>query len=290
VIALAYIVNYRGIVFNNKIQLSVVVSIVVLLISAIALSSSSVDMLNFSPFFPRGLLPVGTAAALIFWSFLGYENVSNVAEEFENPKRDFQRSIILSVILISALYIAVALVTIGTRAYESGGSVAPFAAIFSSVMGSHGAMGTAVLAVIIIFATVNAYTSGMSRVVLAGSRDGGLPRWLDHIDSRNGTPTRSLTVLSVLAMAMLWGYYFFEIELQTALLIPSGAAVLIYIIGSAAGIKLLRERGWKRLLPWISLVMSIAILPFVGLPAIASLLTAFLAWMFVRSRKFFRKP
>lgn len=135
VIIAAFLVNYRGVVFNNKIQLAVVTAIVSLLLAAVVLSSGSVDVRNFSPFFPKGLLPIGTAAALIFWSFLGYENVSNVAEEFENPKRDFQRSIVLSVILISGLYIAVATVTVGTLAYESGGSVAPFAAIFSRVLG-----------------------------------------------------------------------------------------------------------------------------------------------------------
>jgi hypothetical protein len=38
---------------------------------------------------------------------------------------------------------------------------------------------------------------------------------------------------------MLAIYYIFNVELQTALLIPSGAAIVVYIIGSAAGIKLL---------------------------------------------------
>ncbi len=284
VIMLAFLVNYLGIIFSNKIQLTVVVSIVVLLLAAVILSIGSVRAQNFLPFSPNGLLPIGTAAALIFWSFLGYENVSNVAEEFENPKRDFQRSIVWSVILISGLYIAVAAVTIGTQAYKSGGSVAPFAAIFANVLGSHGAIGTALLAVVIIFATVNAYTAGMSRVVLAVARDKGLPKWFDHVDSRTGTPIRSLMLLSGLSMCMLIVYYFFDVNLQTALLIPSGAAVLVYIIGSGAGIRLLKERGIKRMLPWISLVMSLVILPFVGILALGSILTGVLAFIYLQMR------
>ena len=289
VIFLAFIINFRGIVFSNKVQVAVVVSIVVLLLTAVIVSSPSMSTHNFSPFFPNGLLPVGTAAALIFWSFLGYENVSNVAEEFENPKRDFQRSIVLSVLLISGLYLAVSAVTIGTLAYESGGSVAPFAAIFSNVFGSHGAIGTSVLAVVIIFATANAYTAGMSRVILAVARDGGLPKVLDHVDARSGAPTRSLMMLSGFSLAMLTTYYFFDVDLQTALLIPSGAAILVYIIGSMAGIKLLDHRSPKRLLPWISLIASIAILPFVGVLAFASILTGLLAFVYVRSRARFQK-
>ncbi len=282
VLLLAYIINYRGIVFSNKIQVAVVVSIVLLLAAAVLLSSGSVRAHNFVPFFPNGMLPVGTAAALIFWSFLGYENVSNVAEEFENPQRDFQRSILLSVVLIGGLYLAVAFVTVGTLAYESGGSVAPFAAIFSHILGTHGAVGTAILALVIIFATVNAYTSGMSRVILSVARDGGMPGFLQHVDAASGSPRNSLSMLTGCSMLMLTVYYFFHVDLQTALLIPSGAAILAYIIGSASGIRLLNDRGVKRLLPWISLVMSILILPFVGVVAIGSILTGLLAFAYAR--------
>lgn len=288
IIMLAFLVNYLGIIFSNKIQLTVVVLIVILLLAAVILSSGSMSAESFVPFSPNGLLPIGTAAALIFWSYLGYENVSNVAEEFENPKRDFQRSIILSVILISGLYIAVAAVTVGTQAYKSGGSVAPFAAIFANVLGSHGAIGTALLAVVIIFATANAYTSGMSRVVLAVAKDRGLPKWFDYVDSKTGTPARSLMLLSGTAMCMLAVYYSFNVDLQTALLIPSGAAVLVYIIGSGAGIRLLKERGMKRMLPRVSLIMSIVILPFVGILALGSILTGALAFIYLHLRN--RRP
>ena len=281
VMVLAFAINYRGIVLSNKVQLAVVVTIVGLLVAAVGFSVETMRWQNFLPFAPHGLLPIGTAAALIFWSFLGYENVSNVAEEFENPKRDFHRSILLSVILVSGLYVAIATVTVGTFAYEAGGSVAPFAAIFANVLGSHGAVGTALLAVIIIFATVNAYTGGMSRVILAVATDGGLPRGLQHIDPRNGAPTRSLVMLSGLSLCMLTLYYFLDVNLQTALLIPSGSAVLVYIVGSAAGVRLLKERGFKRSMPWISLAMSFIVLPFVGTLAFVSIGAALVAFLYV---------
>ena len=233
---IAFAVNYRGIVFSNRIQLSIVVAIISLLVLAVVLSLGSVRLRNFTPLFPHGLLPVGTAAALIFWSFLGYENVSNVAEEFRNPERDFRRSVVLSVFLIGGLYFAVAFVTVGTLAYEAGGSVAPFAAIFSNVLGSFGGAGTAILAVVIIFGTENAYTAGMSRVVYAIAGDGGLPRALHRVDPRSGVPRRSLVMLTAMSVGMLALYYALDVNLETALLIPSGAAILVYVIGSAAGI------------------------------------------------------
>jgi len=273
VIVVPYMINLRGIVFSNRIQSGIVAAMIALLVLAVAFSVASVKAGNFSPFFPKGLLPVGTAAALIFWSYLGYENVSNVAEEFKNPKRDFHRSVLMSVVLIGLLYLSVAFVTVGTRAYAAGGSVAPFAAIFSNVLGIYGAAGTAILAVIIIFGQVNAYTAGMSRVVLAVARNGSLPGVFARVSRSTGAPVGSLTLLTGLSLAMLIVYYVFDVDLQTALLIPSGAAVLVYVIGSAAGTKLLKAQGVKRVLPWISLVISIAVLPFVGPLALVALLT-----------------
>lgn len=274
VIIVAFAVNYRGIVFSNKVQLVVVVLIVTLLVAVVAFSIGSVRQENFLPFFPHGFFPVGTAAALIFWSFLGYENVSNIAEEFRDPKRDFKRSIALSVILIGGLYCAVAFVTVGTLAYEAGGSVAPFAAIFGNVLGRYGAVGTAILAIIIIFGTVNAYSAGISRVMYAVARDGGLPRTFHHLDQRTGVPARSLALLSGLSLIVLALYYLTDVNLETALLIPSGAAILVYVIGSAAGIRLLRGADERNIFAWLSLILSIAILPFVGTLAIVAIATA----------------
>jgi len=281
----AFAINYRGIVVSGRVQVAVVASILGLLLAALVASIGSVRAENFVPFFSKGFLPVGVAAALIVWSYLGYENVSNIAEEFENPERDFHRSIVLSVVVISLLYVSVALATIGTKAYEAGVSVAPFAAILSNVLGQYAATGTAIVALLIIFGTINVYTAGMSRVVYAVAKGGGFPKVLVNVDASTGVPNRALIMLSGLALGSLFGYYFLNISLQTALLIPSGAAILVYVLGSAAGIKLLKESGLKRLLPWISFTISIVILPFVGVLLSASIVMIVLSLLYSKLAK-----
>jgi amino acid efflux transporter len=266
IVLAAFLINYRGIVISNKVQLAIIASIVALLLVAIVSSSFAVKMENFLPFFPNGLPPVGTAAALIFWSYLGYENVSNVAEEFEHPERDFRRSVVLSIVLIGVLYTSVAFVTVGTRAYEAGGSVAPFAAILSKFLGIYGAAATAILAAMIIFGLINAYTTGMSRVLYATARDGGLPKALAHVGSRTRVPDRALTAMFVGTIPVFLFYYLTNTNLETALLVSSGSAILIYVIGFGAGIKIFGAQGdaRKRWLSAISLVISLLVLPFVG--------------------------
>jgi len=278
----AFLVNYRGIVVSSRVQLAVIVAIVGLLITAVVASAPSVTPTNFTPFFPNGYVPIGVSAALIFWSYLGYENVSNVAEELKNPERDFHRSILFSVIVIGLLYISVAVATVGTRAYAAAGSIAPFAVMLSNALGIYGAVGTAILAVIIIFGTMNAYTTGISRVIYATAKDRGLPRLLDRINIRTQVPDRSLMLLLGLSWITLLLFYFFNVDLETELLIPSGAAILVYIIGSSSGIKLLKVRGAKKLFPWISLAISIIMVFFVRLPILIGLSVALLGFVYGR--------
>lgn len=279
----AFLVNYRGIVVSSRIQLTVITAIIGLLILTVTATAPSININNFTPFTPNGLLPIGTSAALIFWSYLGYENVSNVAEEFKNPQKDFYRSILYSVIVIGLLYTSVSIAAIGTQAYKANGSIAPFAAMLSNALGSYGAAGTAILALVIIFSTVNAYTTGISRVIYATAKEGGLPKSLDRIHMQTGVPYRILALLLVVSLFTLFLFYALNIDLETGLLIPSGAAILVYLVGSASGIRLLKVKGMKRSFPWISLAISLIMIPFVGPLILFSLAFAAIGFFYRKS-------
>lgn len=278
----AFIVNYQGIIVSSRVQAGVIVAIVALLVTAVIASAPLIKTTSFSPFFPNGLIPVGVSAALIFWSYLGYENVSNVAEEFKNPEKDFHRSILYSVSIISLLYVAVAIAAIGTESYKAGGSIAPFAAMLSNALGTYGAIGTAILALVIIFSTVNAYTTGMSRVFYAASSEGGLPRFLNKIHPATRVPYRTLLLLLGLVWITLIIFYILNVDLETELLIPSGAAILVYVVGSISGIRLLKIKGIKGTFPWISLLISLIMIPFVGPLILISLAFAIAGYFYNR--------
>ena len=280
----AFFVNYRGIIVSARVQLVLITAIVGLIVVAVIASAPSINTANFTPFTPNGLLPIGVSAALIFWSYLGYENVSNVAEEFKNPQRDFHRSILYSVIIIGFLYTSVAIAAIGTQAYKAGGSIAPFAAMLSNALGTYGAIGTSILAIIIIFGTVNVYTTGISRVIYATAKEGGLPRFFDKIHTKTLVPHRPLILLLGLSLITIMIFYVLQVDLETEFLIPSGAAILVYLVGSVSGIKLLNIKGLKRSFPWISLVVSMIMIPFVGPLILISLGFAAVGFYYNRNR------
>src|SRR3989441_12173722 len=259
----AFVVNYAGIRFTGRVQVATVAAILAALAIAVVASAPTIAPANYTPLLPNGLASIGTAAALIMWSYLGHENTSNVAEEFRNPERDFHRSVVISVVLISGLYLAVAVVTVGTGAYTVGGGVTPFAAMMSGAFGSYGGTFVAVLAVFVTFGTVNAYVAGMARVYYAAARDGVFPETLATVDRRTGVPHHSLVFLIVLVLLSLVVFYILAVDFVSAFLMASGAAILTYVIGSIAGIRLLKERGMRRALPWISLAVSVSLLPFI---------------------------
>ena len=270
----AFLVNYLGIRFSGRVQFATVAAIVAALVIAVLASAPRITPSDYTPFMPGGVASIGTAAALIVWSFLGYENTSNVAEEFKDPQRDFHRSVVISVLLISGLYLAVAVVTVGTGAYLVGTGATPFAAMLSDAFGVYGGAVVALLAVIVTFGTVNAYTAGMARVYFAAARDGVFPRRLAGVDARTGAPRPALLFLLVLILGGLVAFYVLNVDLTSAFLMTSGAAILAYIIGSAAGIRLLQEKGVRRWLPWISLVVSLVLLPFIGTLLLVSVVIA----------------
>src|SRR2546428_12492404 len=248
----AFVVSYAGIRFTGRVQVAPVAAILVALAIAVVASAPRIAPANYAPFLPNGVTSIGTAAALIVWSYLGYENTSNVAEEFRDPERDFHRSVVISVILISGLYLAVAFVTVGTGAYLVGGGVTPFAAMMSDAFGTYGGAIVALLAVFVTFGTVNAYVAGMARVYYAAARDGVFPKMLAAVDRRTGVPHHSLVFLIVLVLLSLLVFYILEVDFVSAFLMASGAAILTYVIGSVAGLRLLKERGMRRAVPWMS--------------------------------------
>ena len=129
---------------------------------------------------------------------------------------------------------------------------------------------------------MNAYTTGISRVIYATAKDGGLPKLLDRVNGKTRVPDRALMLLLGLSWTTLLLFYVFDVPLETELLTPSGAGILVYIIGSSSGIKLLKVKGAKKLFPWISLTISIVMLSFVGWPLIFALALTLLGFLYRR--------
>nr|WP_281196255.1 amino acid permease [Streptomyces lushanensis] len=183
-----------------------------------------------------GVMGIFTAAAVVFFAFIGFDIVATVAEETVHPQRDVPRGILGSLFLCTVLYVAVSLVVTGMQNYSRLSVDAPLADAFKSV-------GHPFWAGLISFGAAVGLTSvcmilllGQTRVFFAMSRDGLLPGTFSRIHPRFGTPYRSTALLGVL-VAVVAGCTSIE---ELAELVNIGTLFAFVVV--ALGVVLLRRR------------------------------------------------
>ena len=77
---------------------------------------------------PNGMTGIILAFVLIFFAFIGFEDMANVAEEVKRPKKTLPRAIILSILITAIIYILVSLSSVRILNWEElGQSAAPLA-------------------------------------------------------------------------------------------------------------------------------------------------------------------
>ncbi|MEV8319733.1 amino acid permease [Streptomyces sp. NPDC059900] len=154
---------------------------------------------NYSDFMPLGTAGVSAAAASLFFSYIGFDAASTAGEEAKNPQRDLPRAIMLSLIIVTALYVLVAAVAVGAWNWaDFEGSEATLAAIMNDVSGQS-FWGTllAAGAVISIASVVLTVLYGQTRVLFAMSRDGLVPKVFGKVSKKTGTPRVNTVIVSL---------------------------------------------------------------------------------------------
>ncbi|GAA2791056.1 amino acid permease [Kitasatospora paracochleata] len=176
-----------------------------------------------------GVMGIFTAAAVVFFAFIGFDIVATTAEETRNPQRDLPRGILGSLVICTVLYMAVSLVVTGMQKYTELSTDAPLADAFKAV-------GQDAFADIIDVGAVAGLTSvtmimllGQSRVFFAMSRDGLLPRLFSSVHPKYKTPTRAILLLG-LVVAVLAGLIPLE-ELSELVNIGTLFAFIVVSIG-----------------------------------------------------------
>jgi amino acid transporter len=143
------------------------------------------------------------AAGLIFFAYLGFEEIANLAEEARDPHRNIPRALFISLFVSTALYVLVALAVVALLPPEKlADSQRPLAeAVESAAPRISTALGS-----IALFATANTALIaliGTSRMVLAIAREGDLPRVFATISGARHTPWIAALAILPAALALL---------------------------------------------------------------------------------------
>ncbi|WP_306320671.1 MULTISPECIES: amino acid permease [unclassified Streptomyces] len=154
---------------------------------------------NYEDFMPLGMAGVSAAGATLFFSYIGFDAASTAGEEAKNPQRDLPRAIMLSLIIVTALYVLVAAVAVGARKWTGfTDSEATLAAIMKDVTGQP-FWGTVLAAgaVIAIASVVLTVLYGQTRVLFAMSRDGLVPKVFAKVHPKTGAPRANTIIVSL---------------------------------------------------------------------------------------------
>lgn len=154
------------------------------------------DLFALSPAGPHGVLQ---AAALVFFAFIGFEQIAKLAEEAKDPGRTVPRALLISVAGATTIYVLVAVATVALLGWEGASATdAPFSAAVGAVFGPPAAAAISVTALTATASTVLVELLAASRIGYGMARGGAAPRVLDRLSARR-VPWAAVVALAVAA-------------------------------------------------------------------------------------------
>jgi APA family basic amino acid/polyamine antiporter len=200
-IVLFSVVNFIGIresAWINVISTFVEMSGLVIII-ALGISYIGRPGMNYFDI-PGGFQSVISAAALIFFAFIGFQDVANISEETKNASKVVPKALIISLVVSTVLYILVALSAVSIIGWERlASSPAPMTEVAAAATGE---WMVPILSTIALFATGNTVLIILivaSRILYGMARGGSLPKIFSRVHSKRGTPYISVAVVMVIS-------------------------------------------------------------------------------------------
>jgi len=149
---------------------------------------------------PMGVSGIILAFVLVFFAFIGFEDMANVAEEVKRPQKTIPRGIILSILITTIIYVLVSIASIRVVGWqELSESAAPLAFVAKQRLGDQGHF---VLSLIALFATASTILITLvagARIFYGMAKDGSLPSKLGLVHQKTKTPWIAVILIFVIA-------------------------------------------------------------------------------------------
>ena len=203
-VLLCTILLLRGARESAGANAALVVAKIAVLILFVAIALAHFHRGNFHPFAPHGIKGIGAAASSIFFSYIGIDAVSTAGEEVKDPRRTLPLGVILSLLIVTGLYILVALAAVGAQPWTSfAGQEAGLAVILHNLTGATWPSVVLSLgAIASIFSVTLVVLYGQTRILYAMSCDGLLPAFFRRVDPVSRVPRQNTLVVAA-AVALL---------------------------------------------------------------------------------------
>ncbi|WP_408957607.1 amino acid permease [Natrinema sp. 74] len=190
-------VNYVGAKETGTLQNVIVITLVGILTVFTAFGVLNADLTTLRPIVPpdKGVSPLLPVTGLIFVSYLGFVQITSVAEEIKEPGRNLPRAIIGSVVLVAAIYALVLLAVLAAVETELvANNDTAVVDVASQLIGPVGAAALLLGGLLATASSANASILASSRINFAMGRNKLVSPELNEIHPRYGTPYRSIAV------------------------------------------------------------------------------------------------
>jgi amino acid transporter len=216
-------------------------------------------------------IALGQASVKTIYSFLGYYNVCHLGGEIVNPGKNIPRSMLISVVGITILYVAMNLSVTSVIPWNE--AMNPSDAVhnklivskfISIVSGEHAAGVATAIILVVAFASLFSATLGYSRVPYAAAADGSFFKIFARLH-----PTKNFPYVSLLFLGALGFIFSLLFKMKYAIDAILAMRIIVQFIAQAVGVVLLRKRNGSAHLPFkmwlypLPVIFSIVIWLFV---------------------------
>jgi APA family basic amino acid/polyamine antiporter len=261
----------------NNIMVVIKISVVLLFI---IFGFGHINTANWQPYAPFGASGIMSAAALVFFAFIGFDAVTSAAEEVKNPKRDLPIGIIGSLAICTILYVIVSAIMTGIVPFKMFEGVDHPVSLALEHAGVFWLAGWTNLGAILGMTTVMLVMAyGQTRILYAMSRDGLLPAKLSTVHPKYGTPYFATWLVGI-----VFGVIAAFVPLNVLAELVNIGTLAAFCLVSVAVVVLRNKRpDLKRAFrcPGVPVVPAIAVIFCLALMSFLSAVTwiAFLIWL-----------
>ncbi|MFD1641920.1 amino acid permease [Halohasta litorea] len=188
-------VNYFGAKETGKLQNIIVFTLLGILTVFTLFGVLNADLETLRPIAPEGYTPLLPLTGLIFVSYLGFVQITSVAEEIQDPGRNLPIAIVGSVVIVTVIYALVLLAVLAAVPNEVvAGNDTAVVDVAQLLMGPLGALALLFGGLLATASSANASILSSSRINFAMGRDKIVSPELNEVHDRFGTPYKSIAL------------------------------------------------------------------------------------------------
>jgi amino acid transporter len=278
---LILLLNIFGVKKVEKTQLLIVSISVLSLVGLFVFGFGSFDSALTEPVFSKESSGFISAVAFLYISYAGVTKVAAVAGEIKNPEINLPKTMLISLFLITVVYVLVAIVLVGNvEASLLVYDIKPIYTLSQTLGGDAFGYAAGIVGVLTLLSMANSGVLASSRFPFAMARDKMLPDFLGSVSTKFMTP-----VYSIIVTALIIGLAIIYLDVEKIAKLASAFKVLMFISVNLAVI-VLRETNaqWYNpsykspFYPYVQLfgvISGVVLLAYLGLLPLLSVLGVF---------------